>query len=101
MSATHLDDKSPELKQLLDAMAQMLRGNFSARLPHGWTGIGGRISDTFNELAELKEAMVGEFERLRREVGTEGKLGGQALVPGAVGGWKTLMAHVNLLAAKL
>jgi len=101
MSATHADDKSPELKFILDGMTQMLRGNFSARLPREWTGTGGKICATFNELADLKEAMAGEFGRLCREVATEGKLGGQALVPGAVGSWKAITDNVNLLASNL
>jgi hypothetical protein len=42
-----------------------------------------------------------EVTRVAREVGTEGKLGGQAQVPGAAGTWKDLTGNVNLLAANL
>ena len=46
-------------------------------------------------------AFAGEVSRVAREVGTEGKLGGQAQVPGVAGVWKDLTDNVNQLAANL
>ena len=39
-------------KQLLAALMAFKRGNFSARLPEDWTGIAGKIADTFNDVIE-------------------------------------------------
>src|SRR3569832_1096406 len=46
-------------------------------------------------------AFAAEVTRVARDVGTEGRLGGQAHVPGAAGTWKDLTDNVNLLAANL
>ena len=52
-------------------------------------------------MVEQLRAFAGEVTRVAREVGTEGKLGGQAAVPGVAGTWKDLTDNVNLLAANL
>src|ERR1700678_3641073 len=52
-------------------------------------------------MADQLNASAVEVTRAVREVGTEGKLGGQAVVPGVAGTWKDLTANVNLLAANL
>src|SRR5206468_1111823 len=67
--------------------------------------------DVKGEILELKNAMntmvdqlngfAGEVSRVAREVGTDGKLGGQAQVPGAAGTWKDLTDNVNAMAANL
>src|SRR5205823_944652 len=55
---------------------------------------------TSREVDQLN-GFAGEVTRVAREVGTEGKLGGQAQVPGVAGTWKDLTGNVNLLAANL
>ena len=52
-------------------------------------------------MVEQLRSFAAEVTRVAREVGTEGKLGGQALVPGVGGTWKDLTDNVNLLAANL
>src|SRR5271157_1138375 len=56
---------------------------------------------TLNTMVEQLRSFAAEVTRVAREVGTEGKLGGQALVPGVGGTWKDLTDNVNLLAANL
>jgi len=95
------DDKSPELKLLLDGMTQVKRGDFSVRLPKEWPGIGGKIADTFNELAELKQAMAGELQRLGREVGKEGRIRQRANPNNFRGSWGDMVNSMNELVDEL
>jgi HAMP domain-containing protein len=60
-----------------------------------------QLKDTINTMVDQLNAFAGEVTRVAREVGTEGKLGGQAVVPGVGGTWKDLTDNVNLLAANL
>ena len=57
--------------------------------------------DTINTMVDQLNGFAGEVTRVAREVGIEGKLGGQAQVPGVAGIWKDLTDNVNLLAANL
>jgi HAMP domain-containing protein/CheY-like chemotaxis protein/signal transduction histidine kinase len=59
------------------------------------------LKDTLNTMVEQLRSFAAEVTRVAREVGTEGKLGGQAVVPGVAGTWKDLTDNVNLLAANL
>lgn len=59
------------------------------------------LKDTINTMVDQLRAFASEVTRVAREVGTEGKLGGQAAVPGVSGTWKDLTDNVNLLAANL
>ena len=52
-------------------------------------------------MVDQLRSFASEVTRVAREVGTEGKLGGQAIVPGIAGTWKDLTDNVNLLAANL
>ena len=59
------------------------------------------LKETLNTMVEQLRSFAAEVTRVAREVGTEGKLGGQAVVPGVAGTWKDLTDNVNLLAANL
>src|SRR5262249_28106177 len=59
------------------------------------------LKNTVNTMVDQLNAFAGEVTRVAREVGNEGKLGGQAQVPGVGGTWKDLTDNVNLLAANL
>ena len=56
---------------------------------------------TINTMVDQLNAFAAEVTRVAREVGTEGKLGGQAKVPGVAGTWKDLTDNVNVMAANL
>jgi len=60
--------------QLLAALMAFNRGDFSARLPEDWTGVPGKIADTFNAVIEKNERMTRELERIGRVVGKEGRI---------------------------
>src|SRR5262245_19109780 len=82
---------------LLTALKAFKKGDFSTRLPEDWVGIAGKIADTFNDVVELNERMASELDRLRRVVGTEGKISHRATAPGVTGSWADCVASVNSL----
>src|SRR5690606_15604670 len=59
------------------------------------------LKSTINTMVDQLNSFAGEVTRVAREVGTEGKLGGQADVKGVGGTWKDLTDNVNLMAANL
>ena len=64
--------------QLLEALVSLEKGNFSVRLPSNWTGVAGKVADTFNRVAELNQTLADELDRMRVVVGKEGRLGHRA-----------------------
>src|SRR5205814_8661312 len=59
------------------------------------------LKQTINTMVDSLSVFAGEVTRVAREVGTEGRLGGQANVPGVAGTWKELTDSVNLMAGNL
>src|SRR6202011_4272037 len=59
------------------------------------------LKETINTMVEQLRAFSSEVTRVAREVGTDGKLGGQAIVPGAAGTWKNLTHSVNAMCGSL
>ncbi len=86
---------------MLQALIAIKRGDFSVRLPQEWTGLSGKFAVTVNELIDQLSAFTTEVTRVAREVGTEGKLGGQAKVKDVSGTWKDLTDSVNKMAENL
>ena len=60
-----------------------------------------RTAKTVNTMVDQLSSFAAEVTRVAREVGTEGKLGGQAQVKGVAGTWKDLTESVNLMASNL
>src|SRR5207249_2439690 len=59
------------------------------------------LADIINNMTETLRTFAAQVTTVAREVGIEGRLGGQALVPGVSGTWKDLTANVNVLAGNL
>src|SRR5581483_2540988 len=59
------------------------------------------LKNTINTMVDQLNGFASEVSRVAREVGTEGKLGGQAQVPGVAGVWKDLTDNVNSMASNL
>src|SRR5205085_828894 len=57
-----------------------------------------RLKETLNTMVDQLNRFAGEVTRVAREVGTEGRLGGQAQVPGVAGTWKDMTDNVNSMA---
>jgi HAMP domain-containing protein/signal transduction histidine kinase/CheY-like chemotaxis protein len=80
---------------LLTALTALKKGDFSVRLPIEWTGVAGKVADTFNQVIELNERMVRELGRLSRVVGKEGKITQRASLGDVSGSWEDAVASVN------
>src|SRR5213076_2803433 len=90
-----------ELKQFLNALIAFKHGNFSVRLPADWTGLAGKVADTFNEVIAINERMSRELERIGRVVGKEGRIS-QRISLGAVSeGWADCIGSINDLIGDL
>jgi methyl-accepting chemotaxis protein len=59
------------------------------------------LKNTLNTMVDQLNSFASEVTRVAREVGTEGQLGGQAIVPGVDGTWKDLTDNVNVMAENL
>src|ERR1700738_3349543 len=93
-------DKSG-LEQLLAGLTAVRGGDFSTRLAQTGDPLMDEIATVFNGMADQLDLFTSEVTRVAREVGTEGKLGGQADVPGVSGTWKDLTESVNAMAGNL
>ncbi|MFD7588349.1 HAMP domain-containing protein [Kitasatospora sp. NPDC059811] len=91
----------PELRLLLAGLTAVRDGDFSTKLPGDADGLLGEIATVFNGMVDQLSRFTSEVTRVAREVGTEGRLGGQAQVPGVSGTWEDLTDSVNAMAGNL
>ncbi|MFY9651218.1 HAMP domain-containing protein, partial [Trebonia sp.] len=103
---TDVDHQPPRLdraalEQLLAGLTAVRGGDFSRRLAPTGDPLIDEIASVFNGMADQLDQFTAEVTRVAREVGTEGKLGGQAHVPGVSGTWKDLTDSVNAMAGNL
>ncbi len=89
------------LERLLTGLTAVRSGDFSTRLPVADDPLMNEISAVFNGMNDQLALFTSEVTRVAREVGTEGRLGGQAEVPGLAGTWKDLTDSVNSMAGNL
>src|SRR3984957_8319254 len=89
------------LEQLLAGLTAVRGGDFSRRLAPTGDPLVDEMASVFNGMADPLDQFTSEVTRVAREVGTEGKLGGQAHVPGVSGTWKDLTESVNAMAGNL
>ena len=90
-----------DARQLLGVLVVLKNGDFSARMPVDNTGLAGKISDALNEVIELNSQLVAELQRIRKEVGQEGKTKERGALARAAGGWTAAISAVNDLIADL
>ncbi|MQY29552.1 HAMP domain-containing protein [Nocardia aurantia] len=90
-----------ELHQLLAGLTAVRDGDFGMRLPTDADGLLGEIATVFNGTVDQLSQFTSEVTRVAREVGSEGRLGGQAEVPGVGGVWRDLTDSVNFMAGNL
>src|SRR6201988_2833744 len=73
--------------EFFNTLLKVRNGNFSVRLPADQVGIKGKIYDTLNEIIELNETLVFEFEQVGNSIGKQGKLTQRVEIAGARGSW--------------
>jgi signal transduction histidine kinase/HAMP domain-containing protein/ActR/RegA family two-component response regulator len=89
------------LQRLLTGLTAVRSGDFSTRLPAADDPLMDEIAAVFNGMNEQLSLVTSEVTRVAREVGSEGRLGGQAEVPALAGSWKDLTDSVNSMAGNL
>ncbi|WP_092381219.1 HAMP domain-containing protein [Micromonospora phaseoli] len=96
--ASNLTGQVRSISQVATAMA---KGDLSQKITVSARGEVAELADTMNSLTDTLRLFAEQVTRVAREVGTEGKLGGQAEVPGVAGTWKDLTDSVNSMASNL
>jgi HAMP domain-containing protein/CheY-like chemotaxis protein len=90
-----------QVRNIADVTTAVARGDLSRKITADAKGEILELKNTINIMVDQLSAFAAEVTRVAREVGTEGKLGGQASVPGVAGTWKDLTDNVNTLAGNL
>ncbi|MEZ0324630.1 MAG: HAMP domain-containing protein, partial [Fimbriimonas sp.] len=90
-----------QLRDVSNVATAIANGDLTQKITVDVRGEILQIKDVINRMVDQLGAFADEVTRVAREVGTEGKLGGQAKVPGVSGTWKDLTDNVNLLAGNL
>ena len=90
-----------QVRGIIKLVTAVANGDLSQKFTMDAQGEIAALADTLNTMTDTLRAFASEVTRVGREVGTEGKLGGQAKVPGAAGTWRDLVDNVNQLADSL
>ncbi|MBI2305894.1 MAG: HAMP domain-containing protein, partial [Rhodocyclales bacterium] len=90
-----------QLRDVSKVAAAIARGDLGQKITVDVRGEILEIKETINKTVDQLGLFASEVTRVAREVGTEGKLGGQAQVPGVAGTWKDLTDSVNMMASNL
>src|SRR5205807_2305782 len=90
-----------QVRSIAEVSTAVARGDLSRKITVSAKGEVAELADTINSLTDTLRLFAEEVTRVAREVGTEGKLGGQAEVPGVAGTWRDLTENVNQLASNL
>src|SRR5205085_152657 len=90
-----------QVRNIADVTTAVAKGDLSKKITVDVKGEILALKNTINTMVDQLNAFASEVTRVAREVGTEGKLGGQAQVPGVGGLWRDLTDNVNQLAANL
>ncbi len=90
-----------QVRNIAEVTTAVARGDLSRKITVDVKGEIAELKSTINTMVDQLNAFASEVTRVAREVGTEGKLGGQAQVPGVAGTWKDLTDTVNVMAANL
>ncbi|MGH7110062.1 MAG: response regulator, partial [Stellaceae bacterium] len=90
-----------QVRNIAEVTTAVARGNLSRKITVDVKGEILELKNTINTMVDQLNAFASEVTRVAREVGTDGRLGGQAAVPGVAGTWKDLTDTVNVMAANL
>src|SRR5207247_218469 len=90
-----------QVRNIAEVSTAIASGDLSKKITVNVSGEILLLKETINTTVDQLNAFAGEVTRVAREVGTEGRLGGQAQVPGFAGTWKDLTDNVNFMASNL
>src|SRR5580698_4633489 len=95
------EPQSADLSVILASLQTMRDGDFSVRLPGSWTGLEGKIADTFNSIVAANQQMAQELKRVGQVVGKEGRTRERLRFHEARGAWGDIEVSVNTLVEDL
>src|SRR6266403_108237 len=87
----------PDLSAILASLQTMSDGDFSVRLPGSWTGLAGKLADTFNDIASSNQQIAQELKRVGQVVGKEGRTRERTRFHQSKGAWGEMEVSVNTL----
>src|SRR5258706_8806927 len=90
-----------QVRNIAEVTTEVANGDLSKKITVDVRGEILELKSTINTMVDQLNGFASEVSRVAREVGSEGKLGGQARVLGVAGTWKDLTDNVNSLAANL
>src|SRR4029079_10973099 len=90
-----------QVRNIAEVTTAVARGDLKKKITVDVQGEILELKNTVNTMVDQLSALAAEVTRVGREVGTDGELGGQAVVPGVAGIWKDLTDNVNLMAGNL
>src|SRR5204863_136166 len=90
-----------QVRNIAEVTTAVANGDLSKKITVRVRGEILKLKKTINRMVDQLNSFASEVTRVAREVGTEGKLGGQASVPGVAGTWKDLTDSVNMMASNL
>jgi signal transduction histidine kinase/DNA-binding response OmpR family regulator/HAMP domain-containing protein len=90
-----------QVRNIAEVTTAVANGDLSKKITVDVRGEILELKDTINTMVDQLRSFAAEVTRVAREVGTDGKLGGQAFVPGVAGTWKDLTDSVNFMASNL
>src|SRR5438128_7244264 len=90
-----------QVRNIADVTIAVANGDLSKKITVDVSGEILLLKETINTMVDQLRSFASEVTRVAREVGTDGKLGGQAIVPGVAGTWKDLTDSVNAMAGNL
>ncbi|WP_086009865.1 HAMP domain-containing protein [Myxococcus stipitatus] len=95
------DNLTDQVRNIAKVTTAVANGDLSQKISVEARGEILELKDTINTMVDQLRAFAAEVTRVAKEVGTDGKLGGQAAVPGVAGTWKDLTDNVNSMASNL
>ena len=96
-TVSDFQDAVLDRREMLAALQRVRAGDFSARLPSDWSGLDGKIADTFNEIVAANQRMAEELRRVGQVVGKEGRPRERARFDVVQGAWGEMETSVNTL----
>src|SRR5579863_1515941 len=100
-SARNAEAASGDLSIILASLQTMRDGDFSVRLPGSWTGLAGKIADTFNSIVSANQQMADELKRVGQVVGKEGRTRERTRFHESRGAWGHMEVSINTLVEDL
>ena len=97
MSDTAATPDDIDVTLLLNVLAKVREGDFTARMPLDWTGVAGKVADGLNDVIIANQALGSELARVSEVVGTQGRLSQRVVLGGPTQSWSGSIESVNRL----